>query len=159
MKKHCIAEMKIYFREHEMGKHDPFEEFERIGFTIESELEYVLTDPIDVVVECENDEIIEICVSPSTRFVEIANETCKTLKLPTGSVEMMIGESEINEYRTVSEMEVESGIRLKYRMNVIWNIFGSKEKITVDTLCSNPVQCSNPERGYNLNINRILRYF
>jgi hypothetical protein len=134
MKKHCIAEMKIYFGEHEMGKNETFEVLEGIGFTIESEIEYVLVDPFDVVVECENDKIIPICVSRSTRFVEIANETCKTLKLPIGSVEMMIGESEVNEYRTMSEMEVESGIRLKYRINSIWNIFDSKEKLTVEKI-------------------------
>jgi hypothetical protein len=63
-------------------------------------------------------------LSPSTRFGEIADETCKTLKLPTGIVEMMIGNSEVNEYPTMSEMEIESGIRLKYRINVIGNIFG-----------------------------------
>jgi hypothetical protein len=117
-----------------MGKYDTFEKLERIGFTIESELEYFLVDPFDIVVECENDEIIPICVNPSTRFYQIANEICKTLKLPNGSVEMMIGESKVNEYRTMSEMEIESGIRLKYRMNVIGNIFGSKEKLTVEKI-------------------------
>jgi hypothetical protein len=134
MKKHCLAEMKIYFGEHEMGKNETFIALERIGFTIESELEYVLVDPIDIVVECVNDKIIPICVKHSTRFIEIANETCKTLKLPIGSVEMIIGESEVNEYRTMSEMEVESGIRLKYRMRVIGNIFVSKEKLTVEKM-------------------------
>jgi hypothetical protein len=134
MKKHCFAEMKIYFGEHEMGKSERFLELEKIGFTVESELEYVLVDPIDVVVECENDEIIPICVSPSTRFYEIANETCKTLELPIGNVEMMIGESKVNEYRTMSEMEIKSGIRLKYRMNVIWNIFVLKEILTIEKI-------------------------
>jgi hypothetical protein len=134
MKKHCVAEMKIYFGEHEMGKYETLEELEKNGFTVESELEYVLVDPIDVVVDCENDEIIPICVSPSTRFVELANETRKTLKLPNGSVEMMIGKSEVNEYRTMSEMEIESGIRLKCRINAVGNIFGSKEKITVEKI-------------------------
>jgi hypothetical protein len=111
-----------------MGKYESFIHLERTGFTIESEIEYVLTDPIDVVVECENDEIIPICVSPSNRFIEIGKETCKTLKFLIGSVEMMIGESEVNEDRTMSETEVESGIRLKCGMNVIGNIFISKEK-------------------------------
>jgi hypothetical protein len=32
MKEHCVAEMKIYFGEHEMGKYETFEELERIGF-------------------------------------------------------------------------------------------------------------------------------
>jgi hypothetical protein len=131
MKKHCIAEMKIYFGEHEMRKDETFAELARIGFTIKSELECVLVDAFDVVVECENDEIIPICVSPSTRFYEIANEICKTLKLPIKSVEMVIGESEVPEYRTMSEMEVESGIRLKCRMNAIGKIFVLKEKIKV----------------------------
>jgi hypothetical protein len=126
--------MKIYFGEHEMGKNETFEKLERIGFTIESELEYVFVDPIDVDVECENDEVIPICVSPSTRFIEIANETCKTLKLPIETVEMMIGESEVPEYRTMSEMEIEPGIRLKYQMNAIWNIFVSKETLTVEKI-------------------------
>jgi hypothetical protein len=134
MKKHCIAEMKIYFGEHEMDEDETFEELETIGFTIESELGYVLVDAFDVAVECENDKSVPICVSPSTRFVEIADETRKTLKLPLGSVEMIIGESEVNEDRTMSEMEIESGIRLKYRMNAIGNIFGSKEKITVEKI-------------------------
>jgi hypothetical protein len=134
MKKRCIAEMKIYFGEHEMGKSETFGELERIGFTIESELEYVLVDPIGVVVECENDEIIPICVSSSTLFSEIANEICKTLKLPIGSVEIMIGESEANEYRTMSEMEVESGMKLKCRMNAIGNIFVSNDKLTVEKI-------------------------
>jgi hypothetical protein len=120
--------MKIYFGEHEMGKNERFEDLERIGFTFESELEYVFVDPIDVVVGCENDEIIPICVNSSTRFDEIANETCEALKSPIWSVEMMIGESEVNEDRTVSEMEIESGIRLKCRVNAIWNIFVSKKK-------------------------------
>jgi hypothetical protein len=126
--------MKIYFGEHEIGKKERFLELEKIVFTIESELEYVLVDPFDVVVECENDEAIPICVSPSTRLIEIANETCETLKLPIGSVEMMIGDSEVNESRTMSEMEIKSGIRLKCRMNVIGNIFVSKEKITVEKI-------------------------
>jgi hypothetical protein len=134
MKKHCVVEIKIYFGEHEMKKNERFKELERIGFTVESELEYVLVDPIDVVVECENDETIPICVSPSTQFIEIANETRQTLKLPIGSVEMMIGELEVNEYRTMSEMEIESGMRLKYRINEIGNIFDSKEKITVEKI-------------------------
>jgi hypothetical protein len=73
-------------------------------------------------------------VSPSTQFHKIADETCKTLKLPPGSVEMMIGESEVNEYRTMSEMDIKSGIRLKCRMNVIWKIFVSKEKLTVEKI-------------------------
>jgi hypothetical protein len=131
MKKNCAAEMKIYFGEHEKGKNETFVDLEKIGFKIESELEYVIVDPFDVVVECENDEIIPICVSPSTRFIEIADETCKTLKLPNGSVGMMIRASEVDEDRMMSEMKVEAGIRLKYRMNVIWNIFDSKEKLTV----------------------------
>jgi hypothetical protein len=117
-----------------MDEYETFKELERIGFTIGSELEYVFVDAFDVVVECENDKIIQICVSPSTRFIEIADETCKTLKLAIGSVEMMIGESEVNEYRTMAEMEIESGIHMKCRINVIWNIFVSKEKITVDKI-------------------------
>jgi hypothetical protein len=131
MKKRCVAEMKIYFGEHEIGKNETFKELSGIGFTVESELEYVLVDAFDVVVECENDEIIPICVSPSTRFHKIVNETCKTLKLPIGSIEMKIGEKEVNEYRTMSEMEIESGMRLKCRMNAIGNILVSKEKLTV----------------------------
>jgi hypothetical protein len=75
MKKCCAAEMKLYFRDHEMGKNETFAELERIGFTSESELEYILLDAFAVVVECENDEIIPIGVSSSIRFVEIANET------------------------------------------------------------------------------------
>jgi hypothetical protein len=134
MKKHCVAEMKIYFGDHEMRKNETFEKLERIGFFIEFEPEYVLVDPIDVDVECENDEIIPICVSPSTRFYEIANEICKTLKLPIGSVEMRIGESEVDQHRTMSEMEVKSGIRLKCRMNVIGHILVSKEKLTVEKI-------------------------
>jgi hypothetical protein len=126
--------MKIYFGEHEMRTNERFKQLGRIGFTIESELEYVFVDPLDVVVESENDEIVPICVNPSTRFYEIANETCKTLKLPIGSVEMMIGESEVPEYRTMSEMEIESGIRLKCRMKVIGNMFVSTEKITVEKI-------------------------
>jgi hypothetical protein len=35
MKKHCSAEMKIYFREHNMRKHETFKELEGIGFTVE----------------------------------------------------------------------------------------------------------------------------
>jgi hypothetical protein len=134
MKKHCAAEMKLYFGEHEMRKNECFAKLERTGFTIESELESVIVDPIDVVVECENNEIIPICVSPSTLIIEIANETCKTLKLPIGSVDMMIGDSEVNRWRMMSEMEIESGIWLKCRMKEIWNIFDSKEKITVEKI-------------------------
>jgi hypothetical protein len=56
MKKHCVAEMKIYFGEHEMGKSEHFYDLERIGFTVESELEYVLVNTFDIVIECENDD-------------------------------------------------------------------------------------------------------
>jgi hypothetical protein len=119
---------------YEIEKDEKIEELERIGFTNELELDCVLVYPIDVVVECENDEIIQICVNPSIGFVEIADETCKTLKLPIGSVETMIRESELNESRMMSEMEIESGMRLKYRLNAIGNIFISKEKITVEKI-------------------------
>jgi hypothetical protein len=80
-----------------MEKDERVVELERIGFTIESELEYILLDPFDVAVECENDEIIPFCVSSSTRFLDIANETPKKLKLPNGNVERMIRASETNE--------------------------------------------------------------
>jgi hypothetical protein len=124
------TEMKLFFDNIEVTDDETFENLERRGFTVDSELEVRFDNPFEIIVDCANGRKISVPVADHTRCFAVRNASCTEMKIPIGLAEIMIGNKEIAPYRTISQMKLVEGSVVVQKLYPLSDLFLKSDCLT-----------------------------
>jgi hypothetical protein len=124
------TEMKLFFDNTEVTADETFEDLARRGFTVASQLEVRLNNQFEIIVECANGRKLPIHVTIHTRLLAIGNASCPEMKIPIGLAGIMIGDTEIEPYRTMAEMKLIEGDVVVQKLCPLSDLFLKSDSLT-----------------------------
>jgi hypothetical protein len=124
------TEMKVFFDNIEVTDDEIFEDLARRGFTVDSELETRLINPFEIIVDCSNGRKLLVHVTRQTRLLAVGNASCPEMKIPIGLAGIMIGDKEIDQQRTIAEMELVEGSVVVQKLYPFSNLFLKSDSLT-----------------------------
>jgi hypothetical protein len=122
--------LKVFFERHAMDDNEYLQELVPLGFTTGSELNVKLVDCFQITVETEDGKEFVVDVNKNMRLMTVANVVCPRMNIPMGLGEIWIGDKEIDQFRTIAEMDVVEGNVLSFRLDPLADLILKKDSLT-----------------------------
>jgi hypothetical protein len=124
------TEMKVFFDSIEVTDDETFDNLERRGFTVASELEIRFVNPFEIIVDCVNGRKQPVHVTIHTRCFAVGNASCPEMKIPIGLAGILIGDKEIDPQRTMFEMKLVEGSVVVQKLCPLSDLFLKSDSLT-----------------------------